>query len=396
MTENVTKDDGYNHFNASRDGVLDLWNSKYYKEMRKAMLDGERLDKCHKCWFAEDNNLQSLRRPKNFEYYKSVTNEDGEVDTLPKEMELHFGNVCNLSCKMCSTQFSHLIGKELLKIGHQDPDFLTWVRKESGLVNNWTSELDVVYDWYKNTKIKNEIFEMVSTHVQSITVIGGEPTIIPEFWELLQYCSDRKTLKDKHMVITTNLTNTNPKLIDWLPQLQSFMIHASVDGIGERNHYIRYPSNWKSIEKSLDFYGSIIRKGANGVLSFNPAIQTLNIDHLIDMVEYFETYDDVANYSWLSHVKGPVICDYDHAPQNYKNRTAEHLINNLHRIKNWKNKEEIKGHATRLQQDFTDANTPNIHKAFIRYNDTQDKFRNTKTWRKILPDLEKALTEVQL
>ena len=34
----------------------------------------------------------------------------------------------------------------------------------------------------------------------------------------------------------------------------------------------------------------------------------------------------------------------------------------------------------------------NYQKAFIRYNDTQDKHRKGKTWRELLPKLESALT----
>ena len=239
MEENVTKDDGYRQYNANRDSLTALWNSEYYKQIRKDMIANKRLDKCKKCWMAEDNGLASMRRTHNSKHFIDNTHSDGTIDLQPRDMELHFGNVCNLSCKMCSTQFSHMIGKELLKMGDKDPDFLKWVKKESGLVNNWTSELDIVYDWYKNKKIKKEIFEVVSKHTESLVVIGGEPTIIPEFYELLEYCYDQKTLKDKNLVVTTNLTNTNPKFTTWLKQLKDFTIHASIDGVEERNEYIR-------------------------------------------------------------------------------------------------------------------------------------------------------------
>ena len=90
---------------------------------------------------------------------------NGTLDYNPTDLELHFGNTCNLHCKMCSQQFSHMIGKELLKMGQQDPDFLKWVKKESGVLNNWTGELDIQYDWYKNKKIKqHEMLMKTSTN----------------------------------------------------------------------------------------------------------------------------------------------------------------------------------------------------------------------------------------
>ena len=289
-----------------------------------------------------------------------------------------------------------MIGKELLKMGQADPDFLKWVKKESGLVNNWTSELDVVYDWYKNEKIKKEIFEVVSKHSEKLVVIGGEPTIIPEFYELLEYCYDQKTLKNKKLTVTTNLTNTNPKFTKWLKELKDFTIHASVDGIGERNEYIRYPSKWTSIQKSLNFYATMMKEQKKGHISFNPAIQTLNIDILPEMVQYFETFDDVASYSWISHVRWPIICDYDHAPINWKNKVADKIESNLKNINNEHNRNELEQHASRLRIPSDSNHLDHIQRSFMKYNDAQDKFRNCKTWRELIPDLHTALTESNL
>lgn len=396
MDEHVTKDDGYHQFNASRDSLTALWNSAYYKQIRKDMLANKRLEKCKKCWMAEDSGLTSMRRQGDPSYFKQHTNSEGTLELLPTDIELHFGNVCNLSCKMCSTQFSHMIGKELLKMGEKDPDFLKWVKKESGLVNNWTSELDVVYDWYKNEKIKKEIFEVVSKHSEKLVVIGGEPTIIPEFYELLEYCYDQKTLKDKSITVTTNLTNTNPKFTKWLKELKDFTIHASVDGVGERNEYIRYPSKWTAIQKSLDFYATIMKDQKKGHISFNPAIQTLNIDILPEMVQYFETFDDVASYSWISHVRWPIICDYDHAPISWKNKVADKIESNIKKINNEHNRNELEQHASRLRIPSDSSHLDHIQRSFMKYNDAQDKFRNCKTWREQIPDLHTALTELNL
>lgn len=396
MDEHVTKDDGYRHFNATRDSLMALWNSEYYKQIRKDMLANKRLEKCKKCWIAEDSGLSSMRRSDDPQRYKKHTNSDGTLDLLPTDIELHFGNVCNLTCKMCSTQFSHMIGKELIKMGEKDPDFLKWVKKESGLVNNWTSELDLVYDWYKNEKIKKEIFEVVSKHSEKLVVIGGEPTIIPEFYELMEYCYNQKTLKNKSITVTTNLTNTNPKFTKWLKELKDFTIHASVDGIGERNEYIRYPSKWPAIQNSLDFYATMMKEQKKGNISFNPAIQTLNIDILPEMVKYFETFDDIASYSWISQVRWPIICDYDHAPIQWKNKVADKIESQLKNIKNETNRKELEQHASRLRIPSDSNFLQHIHKSFIKYNDAQDKFRKCKSWRELMPDLEKALTESEL
>jgi hypothetical protein len=48
----------------------------------------------------------------------------------------------------------------------------------------------------------------------------------------------------------------------------------------------------------------------------------------------------------------------------------------------------------RLNNMPTEKKT-HFQKAFIRYNDTQDKHRGQTTWRQLLPDLEEALQSQQ-
>ena len=70
--------------------------------------------------------------------------------------------------------------------------------------------------------------QYISDHIQRLTVIGGEPTIIPEFYELLDYCNKQNTLKDKTIILTTNLTNVNPKMTNWLSKLKSWTVFEKI------------------------------------------------------------------------------------------------------------------------------------------------------------------------
>ena len=80
---------------------------------------------------------------------------------------------------MCGQDYSNQIGKEILQIGEKDKDFLKWVYKQSGNVNNWTNNLSVEYTWFRNEKTKNNLIDYVSKHITKLTIIGGEPTVIP-------------------------------------------------------------------------------------------------------------------------------------------------------------------------------------------------------------------------
>jgi len=369
------------------------------KEARLKMKNGEVLEACTKCIDQEARGYKSMREESGQEENINNVNADGSMDTMPNSMELHFGNVCNLKCKMCGQDYSNQIGKEILQIGEKDKDFLKWVYKQSGNVNNWTNNLSVEYTWFRNEKTKNKLIDYVSKHITKLTIIGGEPTVIPEFYELLDYCYKNNTLQDKNITIVTNLTNTNPKMTQWLPKMKAWTIWASIDGLGDITEYIRYPSNFKKVVENLNFYKKLLLESNNGRIVFSPAIQLLNIHQLDDMLKWFIDFADnhwgkQFNISWMSQVWYPRICNYDTAPKQYRYKVADKLEESIdyftkyNDISFFYNKQ-----IENLRNSFIEEPMEkHLQKAFIRYNDTQDKHRKGKTWRELLPELEQALT----
>ena len=335
--ENVTDKKG-NRVHMNNDSLQKIWNNEYMKQVRLKMKNGEQLKACSKCVDQEARGYKSMRKEISQEKNLNKVKADGSIDIMPHSMELHFGNMCNLKCKMCGQDYSNQIGKELLEIGETDKDFLSWIYKQSGNVNNWTNNLSVEYNWFQKEKTKNKLIKFVNDHIITLTVIGGEPTIIPEFYELLDYCGNpwknwpifNDTLKDKNITIVTNLTNTNPKMTQWLPKTKSWVIWASIDGLGDRTEYIRYPSNFDKVVENLEFYKKLIKESGNGKLVFSPAVQLLNIDQLDDMLKWFINFADgdfpkLFDVSWMSQVWYPKICNYDVAPREYRLKVADKL-----------------------------------------------------------------------
>ena len=284
--------------------------------------------------------------------------------------------------------YSHMHGMETRDIGKQDPEWLHWVKEQGANVNNWTNELGVKQEWYKNIEFKSKMFEHISQNILHLNIIGGEPTLIPEFYELFEYCDKQGTLGDKTVTLVTNLTNTNSKLTTWLPKLKNWSIWASVDGVEARTEYIRYPSKWNKIIESLEFYRKLL--GTNGNITLSPAIQLLNIDQLDDIIKWWLDWcggelNKKYGFTWLATVWYPLICNPNIAPRDWRLRVAEKLS----KYKFDQNYENI------IKELKRDQHTPEkykeLQKSFVKYNDRQDKYRQCKTWRSLLPDLEKAI-----
>jgi len=383
--DNILDDKG-NRFHINNTSLDNVWNSNRVKQTRLKMMNSEIVPECVKCVEQESRGYASMRTTDNKEHFFSQTTSDGSVSLKPTTMELHYGNVCNLKCRMCSQNYSNQIGKELLEIGQEDKNFIEWVVKESGNVNNWTNSLSVEYSWFQNTKTKNKLNEFISKNIERLTVIGGEPTIIPEFYDLFEYCEKQDTLKNKDFTIVTNLTNTNPKMVQWLPKLKSWTIWASIDGLNERTEYIRYPSNFNKVEENLKFYQSLVQED-KGFIMLSPAIQLLNIDQLDELLEWYidlsgDRFGKNMNISWLAQVWYPRICNYDIAPKDYRHQIADKLEKKKEYFSQWKNISTFyNSQIKNLRSNTIDINTAtHLQKAFIKYNDRLDKHRNRLTW----------------
>ena len=388
--QDIYTDNNYNLFNAGKHSVNDYWNSNRMKEIRKNMIAGKQTRDCIKCYQQEKNGIASLRSTNGMENFIKNTKADGTYTKPASTMQIQMGNICNLKCKMCSQMYSHMNGLELLEIGKEDPDWLHWVKEQGANVNNWTNELGIKQEWYKNKEFKLQTFEHISQNITDLNVIGGEPTLIPEFYEMFEYCDKQNTLGDKSVTLVTNLTNTNPKMTKWLPKLKEWRIWASVDGVAERTEYIRYPSQWKIILKSLDFYKNLAKE-SNGGITLSPAVQLLNVDQLDDIIKWWINWcggelNEKYGFTWLATVWYPLICNPAIAPREWRLKVAD-------KLDKFTFDDFYKDYIIDLRKEkHPKEQMLNYQKAFIRYNDTQDKHRKGKTWRELLPKLESALT----
>ena len=100
--------------NVKNNTIKEVWNSDKYKTLRKAMLAGEKLSSCNRCYELENStNIWTLRKnhnkwfgEKHFDIIES-TNKDGSIDN-PKMayLDIRFSNLCNMKCRTCGPELS--------------------------------------------------------------------------------------------------------------------------------------------------------------------------------------------------------------------------------------------------------------------------------------------------
>ena len=125
-----------------------------------------------------DDEIENTRTDTNKRYA-------GAVDEKSiKKIDLKLGNKCNLKCKMCFPYASSELWKEWKELGWNSTE------KDPNNDTSWKyfdGYFEEDYAWPKNKSNIDKIKE-AAIKTKLIHVTGGEPTLNPEFFQLLKYC----------------------------------------------------------------------------------------------------------------------------------------------------------------------------------------------------------------
>jgi MoaA/NifB/PqqE/SkfB family radical SAM enzyme len=102
------------------DTYEEIWNSEYMRDARRGMANGEMISPCMRCYQEEDSVGQSRRTTQNRawlgktgkvaeDFIAEGRDRSWMVRDRPGILQLNMGNLCNLACRMCSSQYSSRI-----------------------------------------------------------------------------------------------------------------------------------------------------------------------------------------------------------------------------------------------------------------------------------------------
>ena len=276
----IRKEDG-TPYKLFKDSMLEAWNSNTYKAIREQLLNGERPDMCTRCFREEDSGITSARQNWNNKWQEDV-NYTVDAPFNIKYVDLRLSNLCNLKCRMCNPYSSNM-----------------WV-KEWGLVEDALSEGEYnrlkTMNWPEEEKTWENLYSIAHT-VEEIYLTGGEPTIIKEQHRLLDYFIDNGTAKNIRLKYNTNLTNVPNHLLDKWKQFKRVQLNCSIDAVGKLDRYIRYPSNWETIQQNFE----TIRQLDNANIEIHCTVQMYNILRLHELVEWAKPYGHKIYLNILNH-----------------------------------------------------------------------------------------------
>jgi organic radical activating enzyme len=367
---------------------IDHFFGEDFTRLRKEMLIGEKTDflnhYCGGCFEREEltgssprtygENHLDIKFANNF-------NSDGLLKEGPIKPFLNlainfYGNSCNLECYECnpvnSTSRQRVIKEiksDLLDIGI-NADGLT-VSNDFNY-REISSPFDVG-NKEQSDKIINNILEHIDI-ISNIEIVGGEPMLMKTHFEMLDQIIARNKSKKITLSYVSNMTLMNlPKMEKYFRNFQYTFIQWSVNALRERNHWLRYPTNWEQTVNNVNSIQRYFKKYQNGRISATITPSLLGITTLKE------------THSWLYYrsliEKKPSIHNRIIKPDFLRTRNLPDEL-----------KEKIASDVKQVAEDhYNDLLQPRNQRHFelaIKYFDLLDKKRGTD-WRSTFPEVAK-------
>ena len=340
-----------------QDGIENYNNSYEISELKKQFLNGKNPAGCMRCWKDEDAGYPSKRQLDYSNFPAELDNHDLESCDRFLFLSIPIGNYCNLKCRICGPSAS-----------------TTWVKEW----NDVFSEKNSIQDWHKNPTVWQDILKYSKNSLE-IHIHGGEPFLYDsnEQFTLLQGLIDSGTSKKTKIHYSTNCT-VFPKQEYWdlWKNFKSIDIQLSIDDIGKRFEYNRYPAKWNSVKKNLIEYRNRIVMKKNMQISISTTVSVFTIAYLEEFFDWIK--ENKLPEPYLGRLEHPYYYQVGVLPteqrQKFKNKLQNSNYESLKKISNWLNDDKSEHWNT-----------------FLKYTKIHDKYRK-ENFQQTFPEIYNMLS----
>lgn len=295
-TVGLVKENG-NVINFNTTTPNEAWNSDYMKTVRRTMMDSKIPPSCTKCFTEESSGVVSKRmwetatwqeRGLDIQQLLNDTKTDGSYKEEIQYLDLRLGHTCNIKCVMCSPHDSSKWVQDwkILYPQLEDTEVARQLQWDKASFSN---------KWHENEEFWNQIYKQIP-NLKEVYFAGGEPLMIKEHKKFIEEIIRQGYNKKIRLRYNTNGILVDNELIDLWKHFDLVKVGVSVDAAGPRNNYIRYPTDWDTIERNLHMLDNTPE---NIRPSIATAIQIFNIKHLPDFIHWKVT----SNFKKINNEK---------------------------------------------------------------------------------------------
>ena len=327
MAHDEITDENGKKYDLNETNIEVVYHSRYMQNLREQFRAGEKPATCRRCWEEEAAGRDSKRihsQVRLKELYKQVDWANNDPDQL-WFVDLKLGNICNLKCRICGSWSSSKWAEEELAYM---PDLKN---KKEHIAYTWLKQ----GAWPRKTTTFWDNMKALLPNIKYFEFTGGEPWMIQEHWDLLQYAVDSGYSKDIDIHYNTNATQwPRTKDFDAYALFQQFGrvdIAFSIDNVGDRFEYERYGANWDIANKIIDeihLYKNNSIPNITTQLCFTINIQ--NVYYLDELLAWAETKQFGSIYFNMMHSP-------DHMSIQKMTPAAQELVLNKLKTTFWRN-----------------------------------------------------------
>ena len=286
-TVGLVKQENGDPINFNTTTPMEAWNSDYMKSVRTTMMEGAVPASCTKCFAEESQGVVSKRlwetgtwmeRGLAVEDLLNDTGKDGTYKEELQYLDLRLGHTCNIKCVMCSPHDSSKWVKDwkVLEPQLEDPEVKRQMQWDKAAFNN---------KWHENEIFWDQLYKQIP-NLKEVYFAGGEPLMIAEHKKFIEEIVRSGHNEHIRLRYNTNGILVDQDLIELWKHFDLVKVGVSIDAAGPRNNYIRYPTDWATVERNLHMLDST---PDNIRPSIATAIQIFNIKHLPDFIHWKNT-----------------------------------------------------------------------------------------------------------
>lgn len=281
------------------DTKMDFWNNENFVKLREINKTGSWDSGCANCNILEKAGHESMRTGMN----RGLQLHGQTELSGPVRIDLSFDISCNLACRSCNTESSTFWQKHLKEHGEWPYPVFT-------------------------PKHKNNIIEALQSldlsNLQQLVFCGGETLLGQEYWDVARWLGDNVPNAKQQLTLCFQTNGTQEILernYEIIEKFHLVKLHISLDGVGERFEYLRWPADWNQVTNNI----LSMKKHLPGNVMFLIE-ETISIFNLF----YLDELDQWVKTNFSTNREGDVI-----------NHT-QHLANGVFNLKN-------------LSQEYRDA-----------------------------------------
>ena len=223
--------------------IDNIRNSEQLKQLRTEFLAGSKPMSCSRCWDEESAGRTSKRQHSmvRLQHINMNSTWNNDVKDLVF-VDLKLGNTCNLKCRICGPWSSSSYAVEEIQHSHDKKRSFAYQMLQQG-------------KWIENNKMFWHQLYQHADHIKYIEFTGGEPFLIQQHFDFLQYLVTNKLSAGIEIHYNTNGT-VFPRQAEVWSNFKLVEVAISVDDMGHRFEYQRSNASWQQM---LDNLGQFLK-----------------------------------------------------------------------------------------------------------------------------------------